>query len=315
MAWRYHLQTQRDIVEASRAATNALERLRSAVSANQAGLEELRWNRGATEQVIQVLLRQRYRELANRGTPSLPEFAEVEFRCNSQNSEDGILVYIFSLIGMTNRVVLEICAGDGTECNAANLILNHGFRGLLFDGNAELIERGRAFYAAHPNTRISPPKLVATWITAETINDQIAGQGFAGDIDLLSLDIDGNDYWVWKALTVVRPRVVVLEFNASCGPEVAATMSYNPDYRWEYDGSPNRFGASLSAFVKLGSAKGYRLIGIQQLGFNAFFVREDIGADLLPEVTAAQLYAWSAAIDWSAASRSIMSGPEPWELV
>ncbi len=314
MAWRYHLQTQRDIVEASRAAASALEGLRSAMSANHAALEGLRSTTGATEQLIQVLPRQRYRDLANRGA-SLPNFADVEFRCNSQNGEDGILLYIFSLIGTTNRMVLEICAGDGTECNAANLILNHGFRGLLFDGNAELIERGRAFYAAHPNTRISPPQLVAAWITAETINDQVAVHGFAGDIDLLSLDIDGNDYWVWKALTVVRPRVVVLEFNASCGPEVAATMSYNPDYRSEYDGALNRFGASLSAFIKLGRAKGYRLIGAQQLGFNAFFVREDIGAHLLPEVTAAQLYAWSASNDWSAATHSIMSGPEPWELV
>jgi hypothetical protein len=261
-----------------------------------------------------VQLSQRYRDLANRGGP-LPDFADVEFRCNSQNGEDGILLYIFSLIGTTNRKVLEICAGAGIECNAANLILNHGFRGLLFDGDAEQINHGRAFYAAHPNTRISPPLLVAAWITAETINDQVAAHGFAGEIDLLSLDIDGNDYWIWKALTVVRPRVVILEFNAACGPAVSATMSYNPDYRWEPDGSENRFGATLAAFVKLGWAKGYRLVGLQRLSFNAFFVREGIGTDLLPEITPEKLYAQHGRVDWSAVAKVVMGGPEPWELV
>jgi hypothetical protein len=380
-AWRYHLQTQRDIIEASHTAASvqqvALEELRSALSVQQASLEELRsvpsvqqasleelrsalslqqasleelrsvpsvqqaslvelrsslsvqqasleelrttCNRlgrelSVTGQLTQVLLRQQYRDLADRGGP-LPRLADVEFRCNSQNGADGILLYIFSLIGVTNCKVLEICAGDGIECNAANLILNHSFRGLLFDGNAERIERGRAFYAAHPNSCISPPRLVADWITAESINDQVAAHGFAGDIDLLSLDLDGNDYWIWKALTVVRPRVVVLEFNASCGPEVAATMSYKPDYRLDHTKTPYRSGASLSAFIKLGRAKGYRLIGVEQLCFNAFFVREVIGAHLLPEVTAAQLYAWSGSFDWGAASDAIMSGPEPWELV
>jgi hypothetical protein len=231
----------------------------------------------------------------------------------SEFGQDGILLYIFSLIGTTNRKALEICAGDGIECNAANLILNHGFHGLLFDGNAELIERGRAFYAAHPNTRLSPPQLTAAWITAETINDQVAAHGFAGDIDLLSLDLDGNDYWIWQALTMVRPRIMVLEFNANCGPEVAATMSYNPDYRIDPTVTPPHCGASLSAFVKVGRAKGYRLIGMQRLGFNAFFAREDIGTHLLPEVTAPQLFGptdW-----WSARRDAIMSGPEPWELV
>jgi hypothetical protein len=314
-AWRYHLQTQRDIVE----------ELRSGLSAQQASLEELRTtcnrldNRldrelPVTGQLMQMLLRQQYRDLTDRSGP-LPNFAEVEFRCNSQNGEDGILLYIFSLIGATNRAVLEICAGDGIQCNAANLILNHGFGGLLFDGNDELIERGRAFYAAHPNTCTSPPQLVAAWITAETINDQVAAHGFAGDIDLFSLDLDGNDYWVWKALTVVRPRVVVLEFNARCGAEMSATMSYKPDYRLDNSKTPYHCGASLSAFIKLGRAKGYRLIGVQRLGFNAFFVRDEIGVHLLPEVTAAQIYARYGSFDWGTASDAIMSGPEPWELV
>ena len=306
------LSRTEEALQAERSRADAAEADRGAAEARADRAEQAVAGEG--EQLMQVLLRQQYRAFADRGR-SQPDFAEVEFRCHSQNGEDGILFYIFSLIGATSRKALEICAGDGIECNSANLILNHGFSGLLFDGNAEQIERGRAFYAAHPNTRIWPPQLVATWITAETINDQVAMHGVAGDIDLLSLDLDGNDYWVWKALTVVRPRVVVLEFNASCGPEVAAAMSYRPDYRLDYGVTPYRCGASLAAFVKLGRAKGYRLVGIQRLGFNAFFIREDIGTDLLPEVTAAQLYARHGPKDWSAEADAIMSGAEPWELV
>src|SRR5262245_57737741 len=129
-------------------------------------------------QISQILLRLQYQDLARRGG-DLPCFADVEFRCYSQNCEDGILLFIFSLIGTTNRRVVEICAGDGVECNAANLIINHGWRGLLFDGDPVLIENGRAFYAACRTTFATPPTLVHTWITAETINPLIERNGFS----------------------------------------------------------------------------------------------------------------------------------------
>ncbi len=93
----------------------------------------------------QILLQLKYRELLQRELP-LPTFEDVEFRAFSQNGEDGILLYIFTLIGMMNRRAVEICAGDGIECNTANLIINHGWTALLFDGNSQLIERGKAFY-------------------------------------------------------------------------------------------------------------------------------------------------------------------------
>ena len=95
-------------------------------------------------QVGQVLLRLQYQDLARRRV-DLPTLEDVEFRCHSQNGEDGILLYIFALLGTTNRKVVEICAGDGIECNAANLLVNHGWNGLLFDGDDEQIARGRAF--------------------------------------------------------------------------------------------------------------------------------------------------------------------------
>jgi hypothetical protein len=270
----------------------------------------------AEAQIAQVLLRLKYQDLARRRT-DLPEFSDVEFRCYSQNSEDGILLYIFSLLGTTNRKAVEICAGDGIECNAANLIINHGWQGLLIDGDADQVARGKAFYTTCRNTWVSPPTFINAWITAENVNDLIAGNGFHGPIDLLSLDVDGNDYWIWKALTCTTPRVVVLEFNAACGPEQSLTISYQPDFRLDLTVQPYACGASLPAFVKLARSKGYRLVGLQSLGFNAFFVRDGLGEALLPERSVQECFDRSERLrNWAPASlEAMLSAPQKWEHV
>lgn len=126
-----------------------------------------------------------------------------------QNGEEGILLYIFSLIGTTNKKVVEISAGDRTECNAANLIINHGWYGLLIDGNKKLIERGIKFYSKCKDTASCPPFLKHAWITKENVNEIIKQEGFEGEIDLFSLDLDGIDYWLLKELSVVNHRVIV----------------------------------------------------------------------------------------------------------
>jgi hypothetical protein len=250
-------------------------------------------------QGVQLLLSLRYRDLARERLP-LPALRDTEFRCFSQNGEDGLLLYLFALIGTTNRKVVEICAGDGIECNAANLIINHGWHGLLFDGNEEQVRRGKEFYARCRDTFVAPPTLAAAWLTAENVNALVAEHGFAGDIDLLSLDIDGIDYWVWKALTVVRPRAVILECNGVWGPHLSVSVPYRPDFRLDFSKQPYYCGASLAAFVKLGREKGYRLVGLQRLGFNALFLRSDTGADLFPELTPAECFARHPALrTWS----------------
>jgi hypothetical protein len=270
----------------------------------------------ADAQIGQVLLRLQYQDLVRRGAV-LPDFLDVEFRCYSQNGEDGILLYIFSLLGTTNRTVVEMCAGDGIECNAANLIVNHVWRGLLVDGDEEQVSRGRAFYATGRTTFVSPPTFLHSWITAENVNALLEDHGVAGSIDLLSLDIDGNDFWIWKAIECISPRVVVLEFNASCGPESSVTMSYQPEYRLDLTAQPYRCGASLPAFVKLANEKGYRLVGVEAFGFNAFFVRRGVGEDLLPERTARDCYEQTPCLRaWTPVRlATILSGAEPWEDV
>lgn len=228
-----------------------------------------------------------YREMVERGK-TLPRFSEVGFRCHSQFEEDGILLYIFSLIGTTNKTCVEICAGDGIECNTANLILNHGWWGYLFDGDDALVSRGVRFYRESRDTWLYPPKFTHAWISAENINDVISTAGISGDIDLLSLDIDGMDYWVWKSIDCIRPRVVVCETHNGIGPREPLTVPYDPNFRIT---TPDYHSASLAAMAKLADQKGYRLVGTHRYGFNAFFVVKGVGDKLLPAVNPAECVA------------------------
>lgn len=246
--------------------------------------------RQKSSKVSQILLAMQYKELLSLHAP-LPRFEEVEFRAFSQNGEDGILLYIFSLIGTTTKKCVEICCADGIDCNTANLIINHGWKGLLFDGREKLINEGREFYQKCADTGLWSPRLVHAWITAENINSLIKENGCVGEIDLLSLDMDGVDYWIWKAIDCINPRVIVLEYNNLLGPDVSVTIPYRPDFRAELEnGHMNYFGASLSAFVKLAKQKGYRLVGCERLGYNAFFVRSGIGEDVLPEISTSECF-------------------------
>lgn len=239
-----------------------------------------------TDQLVQHVARLEWQRLAREGGP-LPSFDEVEFRTFSQNGEDGILWFLFSLLGDGAKKSAEICAGDGIECCSANLIVNHAWNALLVDGDEDLLRRGRHFYEHSGDAWYAPPTMASAWITAENVNDLLATHGFADDLDLLIVDLDGNDYWIWNAIEA-RPRVVVVETNQVLGPEPSVAVPYDPEMRRE-PGSNHR-SASLRAFVKLAESRGYRLVGVERYGFNAFFVRNDCGADLLPAVSVEECF-------------------------
>ena len=243
-------------------------------------------------QAAQVGLKLDYRDLARRGDPAaLPTFDDVEFRTQSQNGEDGILLYLFGLLGAETKLAVEICAGTGIECNSGNLVVNHGWHALLVDGDEAQLAAGTAYYATHRRTCVSPPTLAQRWITTESVNAVVRDNGFSGPVDLLSIDLDGNDYWVWRALTECQPRVVVVEFNAPIGPGLRVSMAYDPTFVLDHAaGGPYRCGASLAAFAALAEAKGYRLVGAESHGFNAFFVRSDLAVALLPTVTPTDVF-------------------------
>jgi hypothetical protein len=224
-----------------------------------------------------------YKQLAK--SEQLPDFQETGCKIYSQTDEDGFLLFIFSLIGITNKKVVEICAGDGLECNAANLIINHGWKGLLFDGDWANIKIGKNTYNFLESKIANIPKLVNAWITRENINDLITNAGFTGKIDLLSLDLDGVDYWIWQSIECIKPRVVILEYNNYWDAKTSVTVPYNPNFKAQIIDGAYYCGASLNAFVKLAKNLGYRLVGSNTKQYNAFFVKEDILPDLLPEVS------------------------------
>lgn len=239
-----------------------------------------------TNPVEQQLLRLTYQRMQAAGE-KLPALADTGFQCYSQTDEDGILLYIFALVGVTSRSCVELCAGDGMECNTANLIINHGWRGLLIDGHPSRVARAREFYGRHPATRILPPTIVEVWITRSNVNEVLHRSGFSGEVDLLSLDMDGVDYWILEAITAITPRVIVLEYHDILGPDRRVTVPYSDTFDgWIHttDGAPDYCGASLAAYVKLGEQKGYRLVGVNRLGYNAFFIRHDLAPEL-PTVT------------------------------
>jgi hypothetical protein len=229
------------------------------------------WDNCGADRGTQALL-----SLAWREHPEL-EFRDVEFRNSSQNGEDGILLYLFTLAGHGSRRAVEICAGDGIESNTANLVIHHDWDSLMLDGDAELIARGEDFFRRHKETNRIGPKLAKGWITADNVNDILAQYGYDTDIDLLSLDMDGVDYWILKAIEL-RPRVIVVEYNNRIPADRFVTVQYQADFAaaggaWAGDGY---FGASLGAFDKLLSARDYRLVGANRYNTNAFFLREDV---------------------------------------
>lgn len=201
----------------------------------------------------------------NRDEKRLLKFG---YRTYSQNDEDGIIAEIFRRIGCSNKTFIEFGIGDGTECNSLNLIAG-GWRGLWVERNdiravaqlhKTLIETGIL--------RIQQAK-----ITAENIDQVLAENALDPEPDLLSIDVDGNDYWLWRAVSTVKPRVLVIEYNPLWRPPLSVSMRYNPNHAFRRDGY---FGCSLKALEKLSSEKGYNLVGCCFAGANAFFVRQDL---------------------------------------
>ncbi len=193
----------------------------------------------------------------------LENLAAAERKVYSQNGEDGVIEAIFAAIGTTDRFCVEFGVENATECNSANL-LEQGWTGLLMDPDG-----------TSRNPRIA---IKNEFITAENINDIFAKHHVPQVFDLLSIDIDGNDYWVWRELRH-QPRVVVIEYNASVPPEFRLVIPYDPKFQW--NGS-DYFGASLRALTELGDSKGYQLVHCERAGANAFFVaRSELPPDFV----------------------------------
>lgn len=205
-----------------------------------------------------------------------PKYADTkrlnryEYQVYSQSGEDGILTEIFNRIGITDRFFVEFGVGNGLENNTTYLLIK-GWNGLWIDANTQSI----GYINEKFRSIIDAGRLVAkeSFITAENIEEIFRQTNVPREFDVLSIDIDGNDYWVWEAIKNYQPRVVVIEYNALFPPDTPWVMAYQPLKRW---GEDSYFGASLKSLETLGLYKGYRLVGCNLTGVNAFFVRSDL---------------------------------------
>ena len=177
---------------------------------------------------------------------------------SSQSREDAILARIFAAIGTTNRVAVECGARDGVKGSNTHQWRAQGWRCVLFD---------RAPKA---------PIVHQVMLTAENIADTFAAYRVPASFDLLSIDVDGNDFHLWKALAGYTPRVVVIEYNASFAPHESVVMPYRAQHHWD---KTNYYGASAAALVKLGREKGYVLVDYTPQ-LNLIFVRADVAVHL-----------------------------------
>ena len=175
----------------------------------------------------------------------------------SQNGEDGITIKLLELIGYTNKYFVEFGTADGFECNTKVLWQNFGFKGLLMDGS-------------NANDTIN---LKQEFITAENINNLFYKYNVPKEFDVLSIDIDFNDFYVWNALKNYSPRIVIIEYNAVHLPHEDKVVVYDSTHMWDLC---DYFGASILAYRKLGNLKGYTLVYADNNGVNLFFVRSDI---------------------------------------
>jgi hypothetical protein len=211
--------------------------------------------------------------IALRSLDRVDSLSDAGFRVSSQWDEDGIIEWLLQKIPVSRPVFVEFGVSDYKEANTRFLLRYRNWKGLVMDGSAELV--GRILHEADAWKYDLTAK--SGWITADNINSLIGDAGVNGRIGLLSVDIDGNDYWVWQALDVIDPDIVICEYQAVFGDLHPIAMPYREDFsRLDAHSSGLYYGCSVRALEYLAEKKGYRLVGSNRAGNNAFFVRNDL---------------------------------------
>lgn len=208
----------------------------------------------------------------------LENLSFAEFSAFSQWGEDGIIDWLLERLPGISESFVEFGVEDYRESNTRLLLFLRNWRGLVIDGSDDHIRniQGQDIHWRYDLTA------KRAFIDKDNINELIASSGLQGDIGLLSVDIDGNDYWVWQAIEAVHPVVLVCEYNAVFGDVHRISVPYAADFqRTRAHHSNLYFGASLPALIHLSEQKGYRFVGTNSNGCNAFFVREDHAAKVL----------------------------------
>ena len=194
------------------------------------------------------------------------DLAKFETAVFSQNGEDGVIEKIFSLIKPTSYYAVEFGAGDGVKfSNVRHLIVNKGWSSFMIEGDDELAQKCSESYRDYPKARC-----LQAWVYPGNIEILFEEDNVPKDLDLLVIDIDSNDYYVWKAIHDYRPKVVQIEYNGIFAPPQKVVVDFHPMNYW--DEKTFYYGASIQSYYELAKKKGYELVYAESRGINLFFV-------------------------------------------
>lgn len=208
---------------------------------------------------------------------SIDSLADVEFQVFSQFGEDGIIEWLVAKLDLHNKTFVEFGVENYLEANTRFLLLNRNWTGLVLDGNAPNMDHLRST----PTYWRNDIQAETAFITAENIKELLTKNGFYGPLGILSIDLDGNDYWILRELEDLRPDLLILECNPVFGDRHAVTVAYDPEFdRFRAHHSGQLFGASIAALRQLAEGRGYEFLGTCRNGLNAFFVRSDLAPRL-----------------------------------
>jgi len=215
--------------------------------------------------------------LQRSGENQNKELSDYEFRIFSQWGEDGIIQYLVHKVKIQSNIFIEFGVENYEEANTRFLLMKDNWSGLIIDNsqkNIDSITNSELYWRYDLKAK-------REFITVANINDLIREEKMEGEIGLLSIDIDGNDYWIWEEIKIVQPIIVVVEYNSVFGKNSTVTIPYNKAFdRLKQHYSGLYWGASLGALVHLAEKKGYSFVGSNSAGNNAFFVRKDRIGDL-----------------------------------
>ena len=221
--------------------------------------------------VEKILLGRLLSEQNKKNTAST-NINDHEFKVFSQWGEDGIIQFIVNTLNLNNKTFIEFGVETYYESNTRFLMMKDNWSGLIIDGskkNIDIIKKQSLYWKYSL-------KAVQSFITVENVNTTIIDNGFYGEIGILSVDIDGNDYWVTEAINCINPILLIIEYNSLFGSDRAISVPYDPTFVRTLAHHSNLFyGASLAALTHIANIKGYALIGCNSNGNNAFFVRRD----------------------------------------
>ena len=205
------------------------------------------------------------------------------YKVFSQTDEDGIINEIFKRIGTTNKQFLEF--GVNTDFNNTTYLLFNGWKGVWLESSKKKIKKIEEKYSSFiKNKKL---KLFNKIITAENVNEELKFSKLNKNLDLLSIDIDGNELYVLNELKIINPRVIIVEYNAKFPPPVEKTIKYDPKFIWDYD---DYFGSSLQLLENTLKKIGYVLVGCNALGVNAFFIKKELVKNKFPKNSTAQFH-------------------------